>query len=102
MPAQLAAWVADTLEAKLADTNKEFKIHFPEKEMKEFADSVLPDVDHYFVGHFHLDKFIEVDGCKSVLQVVPDWLSQRTVLRVSEHGEIEVLRYQNGSLGNKH
>ena len=68
--------------------------------MKEFADSVLPDVDHYFVGHFHLDKFIEVDGCKSVLQVVPDWLSQRKVLRVSEHGEIEVLRYQNGSLGS--
>ena len=100
MPAQLSLWIAKSLEAKLADSNKEFKIHFPEKEMKEFADSVLPDVDHYFVGHFHLDKLIKVDGCKSVLRVVPDWLSQRTVVRVSEHGEIEVLRYQNGSLVN--
>ena len=61
-----------------------------------------PYVDQYFVGHFHLDKLIEVDGCTSVLQVVPDWLSQRIVLQVSEHGEIEVLRYQNGSLGNLH
>ena len=42
------------------------------------------------------------DGCKSVLRVLPDWLSQRTVLRVSEHGEIEVLHYQDGSLGNLH
>ncbi|GIT70925.1 MAG: hypothetical protein Ct9H300mP28_07390 [Pseudomonadota bacterium] len=24
----------------------------------------------------------------------PDWLSQRIVLQISEHGEIEVLRYQ--------
>ena len=102
IPAQLAAWIAESLEAKLADTNKEFKIHFPEKEMKEFADSVLPDVDQYFVGHFHLDKLIEVDGCTSVLRVIPDWLSQRTVLRVSEHGEIEILLYQNSSLGNLH
>ena len=54
------------------------------------------------MGHFHFDKLIEVDGCKSVLRVLPDWLSQRTVLRVSEHGEIEVLRYQDGSLGNLH
>ena len=79
---------------------EEFKIQFPEKEIKEFADSVVPDVDQYFVGHFHIDKLIKVDGCKSVLRVVPDWLSQRTVVRVSEHGEIEVLRYQNGSLVN--
>ena len=70
--------------------------------MKEFADLALRDVDQYFVGHFHLDKLIEVDGCASVLRVVPDWLSQRTVLRVSEHGGIEVLCYQNGSLGNLH
>ena len=52
------------------------------------------------MGHFHLDKLIKVDGCKSVLRVVPDWLSQRSVVRVSENGEIEVLRYQNGSLVN--
>ncbi len=70
--------------------------------MKEFADSVLSDVDQYFVGHFHLDKLIEVDGCTSALRVVPDWLTQRTVLRVGEHGQIEVLRYQNGSLDILH
>ena len=102
MPVQLSVWITESLESKLADTNKEFKIHFPEKEMKEFADSVLPYVDQYFVGHFHLDKLIEVDGCTSALRVLPDWLSQRTVLRVSEDGEIDVLRYQDGFLGNLH
>lgn len=100
MPAQLARWIAEWLEAKLVETNKEFKISFPEKEMQEFANSVLPGVDQYFVGHFHLDRLIEVDGCSSVLRVVPDWLSQRTVVRVQEQGNIDVLRFQNGSLNN--
>ena len=102
MPVQLATWISESLESKLSDTNKEFKIHFPEKEMKEFAYSVLQDVDQYFVGHFHINKLIKVDGCKSILRVVPDWLSQRTVLQVSEYGEIEFLRYENGSLDNLH
>jgi len=100
MPAQLALWITEWLETKLANTNKEFKMYFPEKEMKEFADTVLPYVDQYFVGHFHLDKLIDVDGCTSVLRVVPDWLSNRTVLRVSENGNIDLLHYQNGILGN--
>ena len=68
--------------------------------MQEFAASVLPEVDQYFVGHFHLDRLIEADGCSSVLRVVPDWLSQRTVVRVREQGEIEVFRVQNGILNN--
>ncbi|GIT71490.1 MAG: hypothetical protein Ct9H300mP28_13040 [Pseudomonadota bacterium] len=59
--------------------------------MKEFADSVLPDVDQYFVGHFHLDKLIEVDGCKSVLRVVPDWLSKRE--QCSELANMEKLKF---------
>ncbi len=100
MPAQVARWIAERLEAMLVETNKEFKIHFPEKEMQEFAVSVLPEVDQYFVGHFHLDRLIEADGCSSVLRVVPDWLSQRTVVRVREQGEIEVFRFQNGILNN--
>ena len=29
MPAQLARWIAEQLEAKLVDSNKEFKIHLP-------------------------------------------------------------------------
>ncbi len=98
MPAQLARWIAEQLEAKLVDSNKEFKIRFPEKEMKEFANSVLPKVDQYFVGHFHLDRLIEVEGCSSVLRVIPDWLSQRTVVRVHAQGDIDVLRYQDGNL----
>ena len=100
MPAQVARWIAERLEAMLVETNKEFKIHFPEKEMQEFAASVLPEVDQYFVGHFHLDRLIEADGCSSVLRVVPDWLTQRTVVRVREQGEIEVVRFQNGILNN--
>ena len=74
----------------------------PEKEIKEFAESVLPGVDNYFVGHFHVDREIKVDGCSSVLRVVPDWLSQRKLIRVSAEGTKEVLHFQNGSFENAH
>ena len=102
LPGPVARWVAERIESMLVETNKEYKVHFPEKEIREFAENVLPEVDQYFVGHFHLDRKIKVDGCNSELRVVPDWLSQRTVIRISPEGEIEVLRFQDGSLNKVH
>ena len=102
MPGPVARWVAERIEAMLVETNKEYKVHFPEKEIQEFAESVLPGVDNYFVGHFHVDREIKVDGCSSVLRVVPDWLSQRKLIRVSAEGTKEVLHFQNGLFENAH
>ncbi|MBC8259788.1 MAG: metallophosphoesterase [SAR324 cluster bacterium] len=98
MPGPVARWVVERIEAVLVETNKEYKIHFPENEIQEFAAKVLPEVDQYFVGHFHLDREIKVSGCPSVLRVLPDWLSQRTLLRVNLSGESDLLHFHKGSL----
>ena len=86
----------------LVQTNQEYKFHFPEKEIQEFAQSVLPEVDQYFVGHFHVDREIKVEGCSGVLRVVPDWLSQRKFIRISAEGEMKVIRFENSSLNIVH
>jgi hypothetical protein len=82
----------------LVNTNQEYKVHYPAAEIQEFAESVLPEVDQYFVGHFHLDQEIKVEGSSGVLRIVPDWLSQRKVFKLNPTGELEVLRFENGSL----
>jgi hypothetical protein len=46
------------------------------------------------VGHFHLEKEIKVEGSSGVLRIVPDWLSQRKVLKLNPAGELEVLRFK--------
>jgi len=78
----------------LVNTNQEYKVHYPTAEIQEFAESVLPEVDQYFVGHFHLEKEIKVEGSSGVLRIVPDWLSQRKVLKLNPAGELEVLRFK--------
>ena len=70
LPGPVARWVAEYIESILVETNKEYKVHIPEKEIREFAENVLPEVDQYFVGHFHLDRKIKVDGCNSELRAV--------------------------------
>jgi hypothetical protein len=54
------------------------------------------------VGHFHVDREIKVEGCSSVLRIVPDWLSQRKLIRVSAEGTKEVLHFKNSSFENAH
>lgn len=102
IPGAVARWIAGRIEAMLVQTNQEYKVHFPEKEIQEFAQSVLPEVDQYFVGHFHVDREIKVEGCSGVLRVVPDWLSQRKFIRISAEGEMEVIRFENSSLNIVH
>lgn len=91
MPGPVARYIAHQIEALLSDTNQEFKMHFPAAEVERFAQTVLPEVDGYFVGHFHVDKLIQPPGHASFLRVVPDWLSQRTVLQIDPQGQIHSL-----------
>ena len=95
IPAPLARWIAGRVEEVLSDTNKEYKVFFPEKEIQEFAESSLKVVDKYFIGHFHLDKEIKVEGYSSFLKIVPDWLSQRKVIKINILGEMEVLCFKD-------
>ncbi|MBF0276978.1 MAG: metallophosphoesterase [SAR324 cluster bacterium] len=96
MPVPLARRIAHRLESSLAQSNQSFKIAFPENEIDRFARSVLQDVDWYFVGHFHQDREIQLSGVRGKMRIVPDWLSQRAVLKISPAGEIETLYFQNG------
>ena len=98
IPGVLARWIAGRIEAMLVNTNKEYKVHFPATEIQEFAKSALQNVDQYFVGHFHLDQEVMVEGSSGVLRIVPDWLSQRKVIKLNPAGEMEVLRFENGKL----
>jgi len=95
IPSSLARWIAGRVEEILSETNKEYKVFFPEKEIQEFAESVLSGVDKYFVGHFHVDREIRVKGCSSVLRIVPDWLSHRKVLKINIRGDTEVLCFKD-------
>ncbi len=98
IPSFFAKKIAVFLEEILAKANNEYKIFFPEKEILEFAKSVLNKVDHYFVGHFHIDRKIKVKGVSGTLRIVPDWLSQKKILQINKLGEIEVLHFENESL----
>ena len=98
IPGALARWIAGRIETILVKTNQEYKVHYPAKEIQEFAEDVLPEVDQYFMGHFHLDQEIKVEGSSGVLRIVPDWLAQRKVLKLNPKGEMEVLCFENGRL----
>ena len=81
------------MEELLSETNKKYKVYFPEKEIHEFAELVLDKVDEYFVGHFHLEREIKVKGCSGILRILPDWLSQRKIFKINNFGEIEILQF---------
>ena len=94
IPSPIARWITVRLEELLSETNKKYKVYFPEKEIHEFAESVLDKVDQYFVGHFHLEREIKVKGCSGILRIVPDWLSQRKIFKINQAGEIDVLNFK--------
>ena len=102
MPGFFARWIASKIEAMLVKTNIEYKVHYPDIEIKEFAESVLKEVDQYFIGHFHVEQEIKVEGHNGILRIVPDWLSKRKVIKLNPEGVIEILSFKNGFLKKAH
>ena len=96
MPGAMARWIAAKVEAMLAGSNRKFKISFPDQEVENFAKQVLPGVDHYFVGHFHLDRVIRVPGESGILRIVPDWLETRKLLKLNPDGQLSSVVFQEG------
>jgi len=96
MPGAMARWIAAKVEAMLAGSNRKFKISFPDQEVVNFAKQVLPGVDHYFVGHFHLDRVIRVPGESGILRIVPDWLATRKLLKLNPDGQLSSVVFQEG------
>ena len=98
MPGPMARWIAERLEALLSKTNRELRIEFPEDEVLRFAETHLQGLDHYFVGHFHLDLEIRIDNHPGSLRLVPDWLGTRRILRIDPQGRQAALHFSGGEL----
>ena len=94
MPGPLARAISERIEARLAHTNKEYRVNFPEDEVQKFADQVLAGVDEFFVGHFHTDRMIHSNLHQGSMRMVPDWLSQRCMLKISPEGKTENIYFQ--------
>ncbi len=102
MPSPMARRVVNRLEQTLAQSNYKYKIGFPQKEVESFAREYLDEVDWYFVGHFHEDHQIRFPDKRGKLRVVPDWLTNRTVLQINPAGHILTLHFQNGAFQYRH
>ena len=102
LPSPFARWIAVRLEKLLSETNKKYKVYFPEKEINEFAESVLDKVDQFFVGHFHIEREIKLKGKSGILAIVPDWLSKRQIFKINNVGEIDVINFEKDKLKNDH
>ncbi len=96
MPGPLARWIARSLEKLLSRTNREYKIEFPEAEIRRFAESVLEQADLCFVGHFHLDREIRAGQRPGIVRLTPDWLTRRALLRMKPAGDLKTLYFQEG------
>lgn len=81
------------LEQKLKQTNKAFRLMFPEEEWERFIRQCRKkyDFDVLAVGHFHPENLIEtpIDGRRAL--VVPDWLSHRKVIKLSSDGSYQLI-----------
>lgn len=86
LPGHLARKISEHLEGQLAHTNHAFKISFPEAELQRYATEVLPEVDQFFLGHFHTSWSWTLPGTHRQLHVVPDWLGTRKVWRIAPDG----------------
>jgi len=93
IPGTIARWTANYVESIMTQTNLSYKSYFPEEDVKQFGFQVLNDVLYFFVGHFHIDKKIEIPGYPGKLIFVPDWLSQKKVLQININGEITTLSF---------
>lgn len=87
-PPAVSQKIAEALENRLASTNQEYKVHFPEAQVWQFAEQVSDKYHHYFCGHFHLDWQRQFEN-GSLFQVVPDWLEQKVVLSLDAQGGLE-------------
>ena len=71
--------MAASLRRGLKDTNMDFRLQLPRKEINLFADARFAEgIDTIFVGHFHQEYTYRNPDSKS-LYVLPDWFSTEKV-----------------------
>ncbi|MEE8395241.1 MAG: metallophosphoesterase [bacterium] len=86
MPGPVARAVSEWIERTAASTNRAIKVQFPHGEIREFADTVMGDLDGFMVGHFHRDLAFTPPGRRGEFRIVPDWHSKKALLRLEPGG----------------
>ena len=97
IPASYAIKFLASGEAKLAKTNREFKVYLPMEELQRFANQLPNQLALYFLGHFHTEQTIEDSSGLERIKIVADWLASKSVLAIDPNGKMQVLRWQNQS-----
>ncbi len=86
LPRCIAVWIVDTMEQRLARSNKKYRFTKPVKELKREAQGAWREgISLMLWGHFH--SFWEtLDGPHRAM-VVPAWLENSTALLIESNGD---------------
>ena len=94
IPGRLGKKIATWAESSAKKTNQKFRINFPEDEAINFTKQMLPGHDAFFIGHFHQEKELKIEGEAGYLKVVPDWLNDRVVLRIDKDLVLKTIPFE--------
>ncbi len=87
-------WLTQKIKRRLKDTNKAFKIAFPESEVREYTEGFGDDgLKIVVMGHFHQNFSFETQWGRAL--VMPDWWSTGEVAHIHRGNlKIEVKPWQ--------
>ena len=78
----------ESFKQRLKQTNTEFRLHLPRKEIEVFAESrFVEGVDSIFMGHFHREYIYRNPDSKA-LYILPDWFSTQKVAVFDQESKI--------------
>ncbi len=81
--------LADSLEARLRETNLEFKREFPEREVRQFAAGHFrKGHDVVVLGHFHTEYDLRGPAPSQRILVLPEWKGSRRHLEARPDGSL--------------
>ncbi len=90
LPVGIRIRLAERIEGRFRSTNRDYKIAFPEEEVRSYAEAWFREgVDLVVLGHFHIEKELQAssNGAGRVL-VLPEWKGSRRCLRICRGGEV--------------
>ena len=102
LPAGLARAVAGQLERRIARTNRQHRIRFPEEQCRRFAVEQLDKgADTLVLGHFHQEARLrwQADGKAIEVFVLPSWRDGRRYLRIDADGRATFETFEKVEVG---
>jgi UDP-2,3-diacylglucosamine hydrolase len=91
LPSSRRVRAAESIERRMRGTNLEYKRDFPERLVSEYARCRFDEgYDVVVLGHFHVERDIEVDGERASgrVLVLPEWRESRRHLLAEPDGVI--------------